>query len=173
MRYVLAAFDGSAPSRQAASVARRLASACGARLHLLTVAAAVPLAPDSGVDALVEQQLQRCETSLHTLRRALGAESTERTPIDARWMIQVALRTGSGTAADEILRYAEEFGVGRIVVGCRWKWFGRWPASRTVRALLARAPCAVTVVDPQGGVLAERDALPPRDVARTPQRWWV
>ncbi|WP_118181235.1 universal stress protein [Paraburkholderia phosphatilytica] len=171
MRYVLAAFDGSAPSRQAASVAQRLAASCGARLHLLTVAACPPHAPDSGVDALAEQQLQRCEISLHTLRRALISQFTECTPIDARWMIQVALRTG--TAADEIVRYAEEFCVGRIVVGCRWRWFGRWPASRTVRALLARAPCAVTVVDPDGAVMIERDALPPRDIARTPERWWV
>lgn len=134
MRYILAGFNGSSCSLNAVLHANEMANQSGARLHVLTVATFPTVGFEVCVDDLVEQHLSHCEVLIAALKPRLDSP-------DARVTLSI------GHPAAEIVRYAREFGIDHIVVGCRGQWFGRWPSSATVRQVLAQAPCRVTVLN--------------------------
>jgi nucleotide-binding universal stress UspA family protein len=134
MRYISAGFNGSECSMKAVLHARDMAEKTGARLHVLTIARFPRISSDLCMDDIMEQEISHCEQLIESLNMKLG--TSERT--------HLLLRVGN--PALEIANHAKEYGVGQIVVGCRRRWFGRWPASHVVRQIIARAPCAVTVI---------------------------
>jgi nucleotide-binding universal stress UspA family protein len=134
MRYILAGFNGSECSAQAVLHARDMANQAGARLHVLTVVTVPAFGFDVYMDDLMEERVTRCEQLMEALKARLGECPTA----------HLVLRVGD--PALELVHHATEYGVGRIVVGCRNRYFGRWPASRIVRHVLAQAPCPVTII---------------------------
>jgi nucleotide-binding universal stress UspA family protein len=134
MRYILAGFNGSDSSTQAVLHAREMADHLGARLHVLTVVAVPAFGCDVFMDDIMEQRVSHGEQLIESLKTRLGKRATT----------HLILRVGN--PALELLNHAVEYRVGRIVVGCRSRYFERWPASRVVRHVVAQAPCPVTVI---------------------------
>jgi nucleotide-binding universal stress UspA family protein len=134
MRYILAAYNGSDHSLRAVNHAVEMADKTGARLHVLSVATIPAVGSDVYMDDIMRQNLSHCEQLVESLKVKLGASGT------TQMMVRI------GDPVFEIVRHAVEYGVGQIVVGCRRHWFDRWPASRIVRQIVARAPCKVIVI---------------------------
>jgi nucleotide-binding universal stress UspA family protein len=148
MKYVLAVYDGSEVSYSGVLLAAEVASRNGVRLHVLSV---VPL-PKIGLDIATDSAIAASVDSRQHLLEALKAD------FDARGQyVHLALKVGN--PVDEIIRYATEFNVGQIVIGCAFKsLFDRWSARAFLHRLVRLAPCPVTlvkdVVAPRNGRLA-------------------
>jgi Osmosensitive K+ channel histidine kinase len=138
MRYLLAGFDGSERSRIAVLHAAEVAERCEGRLHVLTV---IRL-PSAGLDVplsddIVEECFSAATVRLTQLRCELPAR-----------FAQFTVRFGE--PAQEIARYALEFGVRDVFLGERRRTVPRilstgWRVGR----LLARAGGEVMIVTGQ------------------------
>ncbi|MFC0400105.1 universal stress protein [Paraburkholderia rhizosphaerae] len=132
----MAVYDGSEHSYSGVLLAAELASRNGVRLHVLSV---VPL-PKIGLDIATDSAIAASVDSRQQLMEALRADFASRGQ-------QVHLALKVGNHVDEIVRYAIEYNVGQIVIGCTFKsWFDRLSAQAVLHRLIRLAPCPVTLV---------------------------
>ncbi|MDN7799435.1 MULTISPECIES: universal stress protein [Burkholderiaceae] len=135
MRYLLAGFDGSERSRIAVRHAASVAERCAGRLHVLTVMRL----PSAGLDVPVSDDIVADCFSNATNQLALL-----RGELDARFA-QFTVRYGE--PAQEIARYALEFGVRDVFLGDPRRMMPRIMSTGwRVRRLLAGTGCEVTSV---------------------------
>lgn len=145
MRALLLAYDGSDAARLAASFAIEMADHYHARLHVLCVAGERDLGLEIDTESLVDQEMTHCEDLLADLN--LGA------------IENATAGLAVGNAAEEIIRYAREYGIDHIVVGHRGHGLlDRWMIGSVARHVVAFAPCAVTVVREPQSEASRQDA---------------
>lgn len=138
MRYLLTGFDGSERSRLAVARAAEIAERSCARLHVLMVAGL----PSAGMDVaigneIVEECIAVATDQLVTLSSQLGLQ-----------FAQYAVRLGE--PAQEIVRYALEFGARHVVLGRPRPMVPRLMSTAwRVEHLLAGTGCEVMIVTVQ------------------------
>ena len=136
-RRILAAIDLTQDSRAVVDRACEIARAGNGSVHLLHVLEIVPIEPMS--DSLVllmqidQQMMARASQQMQALTRELG-------------MPPEAGSVESGSAKNEILRYAREQGSDLIVLGCRERHGLSILLHRTEDSVLHGAPCDVLAV---------------------------
>ena len=145
--HLLLATDGSEPSLEAAHMVRDLLNpAALSRVTLLAVVVPMntmpfytyagyggPLSQDAWDDVTAEAE----KTAQEAMQRTI-AELNETTPVES------VVRRGS--AADEIVRYAKEHGVGLIVMGSRgWGEMHAVLMGSVTERVLHTAPCPVLI----------------------------
>jgi nucleotide-binding universal stress UspA family protein len=136
MRYVMALYDGTPCSYRSVLVAARFATMHQARLHVLSV---VPL-PRFALDIPTDVPISASVDAYEHLLATLGSDLTQR-----GLQFQLALKLGN--LVDEAVRYAVDYGVGLIVVGCSFRsLLARWSSRAMLRRLVRLAPCPVTMV---------------------------
>lgn len=109
---ILCPVDFSPASTRALATAAAIARALGGRLHLAhAVAIPVPAVPVPEIGFAQEAALVPSEQLLADARHGLERLAREHSLEDA------ALHVVTGAASPEILRLAEELGVGMIVIG--------------------------------------------------------
>jgi nucleotide-binding universal stress UspA family protein len=148
MKYVLAVYDGSEVSYSSVLLAAEVASRNGVRLHVLSVVSLPAVGLDIATDSAIAASVDSRQYLLESLKADLAARGQ---------YVQLALKIGN--PVDEIVRYATEFNVGQIVIGCAFKsLFDRWSARAILHRLVRLAPCPVTLVKdniaPRNGRLA-------------------
>jgi nucleotide-binding universal stress UspA family protein len=117
-------------------LAAELASRNGVRFHVLSV---VPF-PKVGLDIATDSAIAASVDSRQHLLDAPKADLAARGQY-----AHLALKIGNHV--EEIVRYATEYNVGQIVIGCTFKsWFDRWSAQALLHRLIRLAPCPVTLV---------------------------
>ncbi|MGP8432942.1 universal stress protein [Paraburkholderia fungorum] len=138
MRYLLVGFDGSERSRIAVRHAAEAADRCGGRLHVLMVVRLSSAGLDVPVsDDIIEECFSAATGQLALLRCEFAAR-----------FAQFTVRFGE--PAQEIARYAVEFGVRQVYLGQPRRTVPRimstgWRVGR----LLAGTGCELTVVTAQ------------------------
>ncbi len=141
VKHILAAVDGSEPSKKAARFAADLARLTGARLSLLFVLEPQTIAPFAPMDFYA---VTKAETSPETIRsaRAVLDEVARGLPHG-----QVEPMLEIGRAAETILDRATAMSVDHIVVGARGLGAGaRWLLGSVSDRVVHHALCPVTVV---------------------------
>lgn len=157
---ILAATDLSAPSRQAAERAARLAHECGALLHLLHVLPGGTL-----------QELRQWLGSGHDVEEQLRQDAGQRlhelaARLQARRHVQVQPATGVGAVVEEIDRQAGLLDAQLLVLGARGAgYLRRILLGTTAERLLRRTTRPVLVVrqtphEPYRQVLVALDFSP-------------
>ena len=140
MRYVMAVYDGSPCSYRCVLVAAQLATTHQARLHILSVVPLPKYALDIATDATMSASVDAYQHLLGKLESDLAQRGLQ---------FQLALKYGN--LVDETVRYAVDYGVGLIVVGCSFRsLFSRWKARTFMQRLVWLAPCPVTMVNEAG-----------------------
>jgi nucleotide-binding universal stress UspA family protein len=141
MKHILAAVDGSEPSKKAARFAAELARMAGGKLTVLLALEPANIAPFGPMDAFA---VTRKGTSADTIAsaRAVLEEVVRQLPAgQAEPLIEI------GRAADTILECGERLGVDHIVVGARGLAAGgRWLLGSVSDRVVHHAHCPVTVV---------------------------
>jgi nucleotide-binding universal stress UspA family protein len=133
----MALYDGSPCSYRSVLVAARFAATHQVRLHILSVVPLPKFAFDTATDAMLSASVDAYESLLATLEIDLTQRGLQ---------FQLALKVGN--LVDEAVRYAAEYGVGLIVVGCSFRsLLGRWSSRALLRRLVRLAPCPVTMVN--------------------------
>ena len=131
VKKILVAVDFSATSGRALDLARTLADALGASLHLITVVASAFETP-----ADIEQEQRDACMRLEAL-----LDPTDRTKRHATVSCQV------GTPAHEIARYAADHEVDLIVMGTHTHGpTHRMATGSIAESVLGTAPCAVLAI---------------------------
>ena len=144
MKYVLAVYDGSEVSYRSVLLAAEVASRNGVRLHVLSVVPLPSLGLDIATDSAIAASVDSRQHLLETLKDDFAGRGQ---------YVQLALKIGN--PVEEIVRYATEFNVGQIVIGCAFRsLLGRWSARAFLHRLVRLAPCPVTLV---------KDDLAPRN----------
>jgi nucleotide-binding universal stress UspA family protein len=132
----MAVYDGSEVSYSGVLLAAELASRNGVRLHVLSV---VPL-PKIGLDIATDFGIAASIDSRQHLLEALQSDFVARGQY-----VHLALKVGN--LVEEIIRYATDYNVGQIVIGCAFKsLLDRWSARAILHRLVRLAPCPVTLV---------------------------
>jgi nucleotide-binding universal stress UspA family protein len=135
---VLLAYSGSPSAAHTYAFAAELCRRFGAVLHVLAVVQPSDVysgRSGDGTTASARRQLEQGFADLHGARPSAD--------------LKVVLTVESGHAATCIVLYAEHHGIDHIVMGQRGQTsFERWLAGSVSRAVVAYAPCAVTVVRP-------------------------
>lgn len=139
LKHLIAGTDLSAPARQAADRAARLAHETGATLTLLHVPPARPL-----------QELQQwlgaplAEELREAARRELNEQASA---LQAARQVPVQAQLGEGAVLDALLQAAGAQSAGLLVVGARGAGFlRRWVLGSTAERLLRRTARPVLVV---------------------------
>jgi len=133
---VLLGYDGSDAAGKAADFAIELASRFDAELHVLAVARPPEFGTEVEAEAMIEQGRRHCSRLLKPLRSRL-----EGMPLKTK--LEVAV----GHPSEQLLLYAERYGIDHIVVGHRGHTvLSRWLLGSVARQVIAHAACAVTVV---------------------------
>jgi len=133
---ILAAHDGSKEADDAFQSALDLASLCGARLQVVSVA--TPPEPPTRVEteAALDSATRHYEEVFEGLRRRAKERGVE-----------LESRVRVGHAAEQILHLAAETGADLVVVGHRGRSGIRaWIFGSTSRRVVSYAPCSVLVV---------------------------
>ena len=137
IRKLLVGYDGSESSRVAFDFALDMAGRYGAELHVLAVAHPPDICRDLEAETLMEAARTHYAEALRALKPRVEGLVT-------RFEVRV------GHPAEQIVIYAEGYGIDHIVVGHRGhSLFERWLIGSIARRVLAYAPCAVTVVRPR------------------------
>lgn len=114
-----------------------LAGKYGAELFVLAVARPPGFGEEVETGAVIEQSRRHHEFVLQPLKALAGG-------LKARFEAKV------GHPAEAIVLYAEDQGIGHIVVGHRGRaLFDRWLIGSVARQVMAYAPCGVTGVRPR------------------------
>lgn len=138
---ILAALDGSEESRLAARQAAAIARFGGAELHVVHVGL---LSPWVQPDKLSTAQRRRLQAEA---QQRLDGEVKALTDQGDITLTAAHLRLGRTDA--EVIRLAEELGVGLIVVGNRGMGaISRIMLGSDAESIVRHAPCAVLVVRP-------------------------
>lgn len=141
IQHILVAADGSEGSRRAATFARDLAQATGARITLLHVLEPIPMVNVGFAEFYGVTHRQPTEEELNQLRSALD-EMVAGMPKDRA---EVVIEYGS--PADTIVAQAKQRGVDLIVMGARGMGaVGRFLVGSVSDRVVHHAECSVTVV---------------------------
>jgi nucleotide-binding universal stress UspA family protein len=136
----MAVYDGSPCSHRCVLVAAQLATTHQARLHILSVVPLPKYALDIATDATMSASVDAYELLLTRLESDLVQRGLK---------FQLALKFGN--LVDEAVRYAVDYDVGMIVVGCSFRsLLSRWKARAFMQRLVWLAPCPVTMVSEAG-----------------------
>jgi nucleotide-binding universal stress UspA family protein len=135
MKRILVAYDGSQPADRAFAVGLELAGKYGAELTVMAVARP----PDFGTEVETEAVIDNSKKHYNRVLRPLHARA-QAAGCTAHFQLVV------GHPAEQIVRYADEWGADLIVVGHRGRTaFERWLTGSVAKHVMDHAACAVLV----------------------------
>ncbi len=147
MERIVAAVDGSLPSRNAVAVAADLAAKCDAELILVTVMHEFVPVIDADIDAYARLENIRAQLAELGSAAAETVLAEARSTAQAHGAIRISTHTAAGDPATEIIGVAQSRHADMVVVGSRGH--GRLAGlllGSVAQKVVAHASCPVLVV---------------------------